>query len=225
MSDAFRKRFDELKVAENMPSPAGSALAILRLADSEKTQVNQITAVLEADPALAGRILKLANSAAYSASRPIASIKLAVCRLGIRTVRNVALAFSLLSHSSGTTCPGFDYKRFWSRSLATAVAAHSLAAHCKDLPPDEAFTCGLLSNVGCLALATVFPQQYADILEQTRGQAPSCVAQRREKNLLWITTKCWRRSSRTGAYPNFTSRRCAGTKIRKRETWRRDRGR
>jgi hypothetical protein len=56
-------RFDELKATSQLPSPTGVALAILRLAESERTTVQEIAHVLQSDPALSGRILKLANSA------------------------------------------------------------------------------------------------------------------------------------------------------------------
>ena len=56
-------RFDELKATNQLPSPTGVALAILRLAEGEATTTQEIAHVLQTDPALSGRILKIANSA------------------------------------------------------------------------------------------------------------------------------------------------------------------
>src|SRR5437016_4526392 len=90
-------RPEELKEADRLPSPTGVALAVLRLTDAEQTSATEVARVLHGDPALAGRILRVVNSAAYGLSRPIASVQDAVRRLGMRAVRNVALGFSLLS--------------------------------------------------------------------------------------------------------------------------------
>ncbi|MDW8365520.1 MAG: diguanylate cyclase [Abditibacteriales bacterium] len=157
-------RFDELKATGQLPSPTGVALTILRLTQDDKATVAEITRVLQSDPALAGRILKYANSAAMSAVQPIVSVSQAVMRLGLRTVRRLALGFSIISNCRRNLCPQFDYQRFWSCSLATAIAAQALAHHTKTTPPDEAFTCGLLCQIGRLAFASVYPREYSDVL-------------------------------------------------------------
>lgn len=159
-------RFDELKAAGHLPTPTGVALAILRLADSDRASVSEITRVLESDPAMAGRILKLANSALSGALRRVPSVRDAVTRLGVRAVRNTALCFSVLSQSRNRGCKQFDYNRYWSRSLATGVAAQAASAQVQRVSADEAFTCGLLCQVGALALASIYPTEYGSILEQ-----------------------------------------------------------
>jgi diguanylate cyclase (GGDEF)-like protein len=159
-------RFDALKAADQLPSPSGVVMALLRLVDSETTSVAEIAHVLETDPALAGRILKLANSASAGASRTIASVRDAVTRLGVRTLRNSVLAFSLVAKYGRGTCRQFDYQGFWSQSLAAAVAAQLLARNRGSSVPEEAFTAGLLCQVGRLALASIYPQEYGDILGQ-----------------------------------------------------------
>jgi diguanylate cyclase (GGDEF)-like protein len=158
-------RFDELKATNQLPSPTGVALAILRLAESENASVREIAQVLQSDPALCGRILKIANSAAAGRSRPVTSVRDAVTHLGVRLVRGVALGFSLVSQSGrGAACRGFDYRAFWSGSLATGVAAQAVAYHTGRIAPAEAFTCGLLAQVGRLALASIYPDAYGEVL-------------------------------------------------------------
>jgi diguanylate cyclase (GGDEF)-like protein len=158
-------RFDELKATNQLPSPTGVALAILRLAESETATVGEIAQVLQSDPALCGRILKIANSAAAGRSRPVTTVRDAVTHLGVRMVRGVALGFSLVSQSGrGAACRGFDYRAFWSGSLAMGVAAQAVAYHTGRIAPAEAFTCGLLAQVGRLALASIYPDAYGEVL-------------------------------------------------------------
>jgi hypothetical protein len=143
-------RFDELKASNQLPSPTGVALAILRLGEAETTTPQEIAQILQTDPALSGRVLKIANSAYCGRTRPIGSVREAVTHLGIRLVRNVALGFSLVSQCGRGACRGFDYGGFWSRSLAMGVAAQEVAGYVGQIAPAEAFTCGLLAQVGRL---------------------------------------------------------------------------
>jgi len=164
MTTTQTTRFDELKAANQLPSPTGVALAILRLTESETTTAQEIAHVLEIDPALTGRILKIANCAYFGRARAIGSVREAVTHLGVRLVRNVSLGFSLVSKNGSGACQGFDYRRFWSHSLAMAVAAQAAAYYTGKIVPAEAFTFGLLAQVGRLALASIYPDAYAEIL-------------------------------------------------------------
>lgn len=164
-------RFEQLKATERLPSPTGVALVILQLVDNEQTPVAEICRVLQADPALTGRLLKLANSASAARTAQVTHVKDAVSVLGLRQVRNVALGFSLVSKHASGQCAGFAYHDFWSSSLATALAAQSVAAEVLPRSASDAFTCGLLLSIGQLALATVFPVEYDAVLAQARGQS------------------------------------------------------
>jgi diguanylate cyclase (GGDEF)-like protein len=160
-----------LKATNQLPSPSGVALAILRLVENEKSTIQEITQVLMSDPALCGRLLKIANSSFSGRARPASSVKDAYSQLGGRMVRNVALSFSLLSQYERGACQEFDYPAFWSHSLAMGVAAQAAAHHTGGIVSSEAFTCGLLSQVGRLAFVTIYPDGYGEILKAIREEA------------------------------------------------------
>jgi len=161
MTAAFTKR---------LPSPQGVALAIMQACRNEDVSATDVAHLVQADPALTGRLLELSNSAAMG-GRPVVSALDAVNRLGLQAVRRLALSFSLVDHYSQGQCEGFDYAMFWSHSLFMAVAVRDLGAMLRLGSPDELFSCGLLTRVGCLALATAFPLEYTDILRQSLGRA------------------------------------------------------
>ncbi len=169
-------RFDELKTTHQLPSPTGVALAVLRLTASETATAQEIARVLETDPALSGRLLKIANSAHAGCRRPATSVREAATRLGARVVRTVALGFSLVSQYGHGACRGFDYARFWSRSLAMAVAAQAGARQGGQVAPPEAFTTGLLAQVGRLALASIYPDAYGEVLATAGGDDGAALA-------------------------------------------------
>jgi two-component system cell cycle response regulator len=164
MATQCQARLVELKATGQLPSPTGVALAIMRLTQNEDVKVTELAQALESDPAMVGRLLKLANSAGSGSGRSVTTVQEAVTRLGLRAVRNLALGFSLIRRSGNASCSQFDYQRFWSRSLAKAVATQVLGIRQAQVRTGEAFTCGLLCDVGTLALASVYPTGYASVL-------------------------------------------------------------
>ena len=169
------QKFAELKATGNLPSPQGVALKVIELANREDVTAAELARTLKADPALSGRVLKAANSAAQG-GRVVATINDAVVRLGFRSVRQLALTFSLIEHHQSGACIAFDYGYFWSHALATAAAAQRLALNIKAGPGEECFTLGLLHNVGALALATLYPADYAAVI--TANPCASAAARR-----------------------------------------------
>jgi HD-like signal output (HDOD) protein len=161
--------YEKLKNENALPSPAGVALRLLRLAGEEDSTVEAIAATIESDPALAARVLKLVNSPIAGMSRRIGSVSSAVVLLGLRTLKHLALGVSLISNNRAGRCENFDFGSFWRESIARAVAAQHLAARLEGLPADEAFTVGLLGKIGQLALAVGYPDQYAQALARARA--------------------------------------------------------
>jgi diguanylate cyclase (GGDEF)-like protein len=169
-----------LRAGGKLPSPEGVAVEILRLSCRDLVSGTDIVRVLQADPALAGRVLRAANGAALGLRRRIASLADAVMLLGVPLVRQIVLGFSLVSKYRNGACETFDYGGFWARSLLCGLAARRVATHLNVAAAEELFTCGLLSQVGKLALATVFPKEYAQLLLQHAAapQAELCAMER-----------------------------------------------
>lgn len=159
-----REVFIRLNSTQKLPTPSRVTLEVMRLCRSESTSLNDIAQVIETDPAFSAELLKYANAAFLSTGIQVASVQKATVKLGMQTVVNLALGFSLLSNNKQGKCPAFDYEKFWSTSLVQAIAAKTIAFAGKQFDPEELFICALLSHMGELALASLFPQQYAAIL-------------------------------------------------------------
>ena len=165
------KKLAHLSLDSELPSPKGVALAILELCRRDDITIAEITRVAQTDPALTSRLIRQANSAAQGAGRPIASVTDAILRLGMGTVRNLAMGFSLVDQYQNGPCEGFDYQAFWSHALLMALAAQSFGAMTKLGASEELFACGLLSQVGRLSLATVYPVAYGQLLQDPNAAA------------------------------------------------------
>ena len=161
-------RFEQLKASGDLPSPRGVALAIMRLTQQDDVSMAELTRVIRSDPAFVGRLVKAANGIVAMTRRPVVSVQEALMVLGLPAVRTMALGFSLLSDHRKGSCRGFDYQAFWAGSLAVALAMQVLAQRKRVGAPDELFSVGLLARVGELALATLYPGDYAQVLSEQR---------------------------------------------------------
>lgn len=159
--------FEELKASGELPSPKGVALAVMDMFKRENLALPELAHTILADPALAGRIIKMANSVNPNRNRPIASVTVdTLILIGIQATRQTVLAFSLVMSYRKGKCRKFNYQNFWSHSIAMACAAQTIGAAVRTAPLAEIFVCGLLAEVGQLGLATVRPDDDSMLLEQ-----------------------------------------------------------
>ncbi|MER2553227.1 MAG: HDOD domain-containing protein [Thauera sp.] len=173
------KKLEHIPLNGELPSPKGVALAILELCRKEDATIAEVAHIAQTDPALASRLIRQANSAAMGGARPVASVTEAIMRLGMGTVRNLALGFSLVDQYQNGPCDGFDYQDFWSHSLLMAVAVQQFCTMASVGSSEELFACGLLAQVGRLSLATVYPGAYSRLL-QNRDPSHGLVALEQE---------------------------------------------
>ncbi|WP_462320868.1 sensor domain-containing diguanylate cyclase [Halochromatium sp.] len=151
--------------AQKLPSPNGVALAIMELWEDEQTSVEQLSQLVKSDPALAGRLLRLANSAAMGTFTKVSSISEAIVKVGMKTVGQLAVAFSLIDQYLDDHCKSFDYNRFWLQCLLMALICRGLGQQTALAPPDNLFSCALMMRIGSLAFATIYPEEYASLLD------------------------------------------------------------
>jgi len=157
--------FAELRASGGLPSPKGVALKVMQMCQDEHLSLKDLAQTIQGDPALAGRIIKIANYVNPNRSRPIASVTTdTLILIGIHAVRQVVLGLSLVGDYRDGKCKLFDYEQFWSFSVAMGSAAQAISAAIRVTAPAEMFNCGLMSGIGQLALVTVRPEAYCELL-------------------------------------------------------------
>ncbi len=138
-----------------------SAARLLALLYDPEVDVDRILHCLSGEPALAARVLKVANSPYYGRSGAVGSLERAVQLLGLVAVRGIAAAGALDRLLPVRAGQGFDPLRFRRHSTAVALAAQALstAAHCGI--EGEAYMAGLLHDIGLLLLVKADPERMA----------------------------------------------------------------
>lgn len=158
------------EVIASLPTPRGVALTLSAECRKENAHLQHIASLVRMDPALSGRLLSLANSAAAGGGH-VVSIDDAVSKMGLVLVSQIALAFSLIDQHAAGLCSNFNYAGFWNQSLLMASAAKEFGVPRKLGQAGELFTVGLLAQVGQLALATAYADEYSELIAQELSPA------------------------------------------------------
>ncbi|MBM9612725.1 GGDEF domain-containing protein [Desulfobulbus rhabdoformis] len=150
--------------SKDLPTLPIIASKLLVLTAQEDTPLTEIATLISQDMGLSTKILRVANSSFYSFPQQIASINQAVSILGLNAVRSLVLSFSFLSLGEKNKKSKFNFEQFWERSLVEAAGTKLILEQIPYADTEEAFTCGLLQNIGQLIFATTLSQEYEQIL-------------------------------------------------------------
>ena len=180
---SHQKNFAELiNRVPKLPTLPGVAVKILEAVKKDDLSLKELGDIISADPALSSEVLKLINSSLFSLQREVTSVNHAVNLLGLNTVRNLALSFSLVKNFKQTGNTSFDYEAYWKESIIGAITTRLLAQQFQPTFAEDAFFLGLLHNIGLLAFSQAMPDQYNLIIRET--SLSSCTWYEAENKIL-----------------------------------------
>ena len=183
-----------LRELDSLPTLPSVAAKLIELGSREDVEVREIVRLIEVDPSLTAKLLSLCRKAATRTRYPITTVEMAVVMLGLDAVRSLVLSVQIFDWAAqtprrtrsqgpsragarrasapGTPRPdapskGFDRVGFWQHAIAVACCADLIAREHPELnlQPEEAFVCGLVHDLGKLALDLVLPKAYARVIE------------------------------------------------------------
>lgn len=163
-----------IKIArsENLPVLPQVASAILKLADDPNATSRDVERLIESDPAIMAKILRVANSAQYNAGAQITSIGRALSLLGLNTVKSLVVSLAYQQMIGGRKgAAKFDRMEFWKHSLAVATGARVIALLKVPDKVEELFMCGLMHDVGILVMDRFAPDPFDQAIENARNSS------------------------------------------------------
>lgn len=152
-----------IMAAGDLPTIPIVATKVMRLIESDNVQVDEIAKVVATDPAVAARVLKIANSAFYGCQRQIQTISGAIVVLGFGTLRSLVVAASVKDVYSAY---GLSEKLLWEHSFAAAVAARMLAHDTRMANAEEAFLAGLLHDIGKIIMNSIDRDKSQEVVQR-----------------------------------------------------------
>jgi diguanylate cyclase (GGDEF)-like protein len=159
----MRQILSDIKTTANFPSPPAIAQQIIALAGDPDVDVARLAMAISKDPALAAKVLRVANSPLYSQRRKSDNLRQALVVLGLNCATTLALSFSLLTSYGKAKGSGLDYEHYWRRAILGAMAAKCFGTLAGHRSVDTLFLAGLLQDLGVLAIDRVRPRFYEDL--------------------------------------------------------------
>jgi len=157
-----------------LPTLPESVQAVMQCVDDPASNADDLAKILSEDPVLAVRTLRVANSPFYGCRYQVDTLQRAVIIIGFEGLRMLTLGTSILDAYSGRAVEALRPRAFRFHCLGTAKAAQMLAEEgYADLSPVQCFTAGLIHDIGKLALAVAYPEDYADLIGQAEKERVS----------------------------------------------------
>jgi putative nucleotidyltransferase with HDIG domain len=147
------------------------AIRVLQMANKDNVHLHQLSELVSSDPAFASEVLTIANSLLYAPRFPYNSILQAIAVLGANNLQGLCLTVGARAYL-GTSLSLPAMRSIWRHNMACALIAEQLAS-AGFIDKDTAYTCGVLHDIGRLALATVQPKAYALLLGAHSGSSQS----------------------------------------------------
>jgi HD-like signal output (HDOD) protein len=184
--DVIRRRIND---CPKLASLGRINQALRELVNSEGSVSTQIAEIIRRDPSLTARLLRMVNSVYYGLSNSVSNIEEAIFFLGLRQIRELAMATPVIeemsSFKTATGAAPLPWKDLWAHSLGTAILTREIL---RSLPitidDDTDYLVGLLHNVGKVVMAHAFPAELQEII-RTPFATPADVSRREIELIGW----------------------------------------
>jgi HD-like signal output (HDOD) protein len=157
-----------------LPALPEAVSRLLGMVDDPETSARALAQAISTDQVLTARVLKLANSSYYGFQQKVGTVSLALVVLGFRAVKDVALATSVMkAFGRASKDPRFDMRAFWEHSVAVGVASRCLSRILRVATAGEAFTVGILHDIGQVVLHEYHPDAFLETQRLVREEGRS----------------------------------------------------
>jgi HD-like signal output (HDOD) protein/signal transduction histidine kinase len=156
----------KIETSKSLPTLPHILLQLIEICNREDKGIRDLIKIINQDPSISERLLRLVNSAYYSLKQKITSIDQALLLLGTEAVKNIAISSSVYQvFHRPSRKSAFNLKLFWWHSLSCGAVARRLAIRMQYPNPDEAFLSGLMHDIGKIVLWVNFEDEYEKILK------------------------------------------------------------
>lgn len=150
----------------DLPAMPAIVAEVLKATDDPKSDIARISDVIQSDPAMTAKILRVSNSSYYGMKQYVGTLKLAAVILGVREIRNIVLGISVFESIKDDKMDAALVQDIWDASLKVAAIAKKLGESMGLGLQGEEFISGILCNIGKVVLLSNLKKIYPDILRK-----------------------------------------------------------
>lgn len=175
---ALRTLVSEIKSLPSLPSIYQDLMQEMQ---GPQASLKKASRIVAKDLGMVTKILQLVNSAFFGLRTHVSDPEQAVALLGFDTIKSLVLSSQVFAQFDQARLPAFSLEELWRHAMQTATCARHIAkdAGASQAVIDEAFTAGLLHDVGVLVLVANKPDEYARVLDMMQAkQMPDWAAER-----------------------------------------------
>ncbi len=175
--DPLDKLFTRISEISSLPRVAQR---IVQLASDDNATVDDLRRVIQTDPALTAKLLRLVNSSFYAIKNSVRDLRTAISLLGFHEVRNLALSiFVAEQFQKSGDHNAYTRIGLWKHSQAVALMAQRIARVSGRGKPGEIFLAGLLHDIGYILLDQHLRRHFCEVLDEINEDTATCVVERR----------------------------------------------
>ncbi len=176
---------EQINSLTRIPSLPLIATELMQVTNDDRLSVNQLLPIIEKDPPLAMKVLKIANSAYYGMHRKVESLRHALVIIGMKELGDLSIGFSVMNTLSDSDDPaGLHWDKLWEHSAGVGHIAQLLQESLGIQTGSSPYALGLLHDVGKIILYRLEPEKYVQIIEYALENLTS--AEEAENHILGI---------------------------------------
>ncbi len=169
-NETIKRLISRLSALPSLPSLYAE---IVRELQSPDASIRRVGDIIAKDPGMTAKILQLVNSAFFGIRRVLADPVDAAAYLGLETIQSLVLSLHAFAKFEACQIPGCSIDQIWSHSMATGLLAKRImeGENAGKAQAAEAFTAGLLHDLGKLVLASNLPHEYGAVVSKSLSGA------------------------------------------------------
>lgn len=154
---------------EELPTLPSIVYELSQVINNPMSSTHDVEKIMANDLSLTAKVLRLVNSAYYAIPGGVTSLGRAIGYIGFDTINQLVLSTSILKALEIKSSADFDMKEFWKHSVGVGIAAETIAKFLHHPAPADLFTCGLVHDMGKVAIYALNPDQLIQIIEKTNA--------------------------------------------------------
>ncbi|MCB9025351.1 MAG: HDOD domain-containing protein [Bdellovibrionaceae bacterium] len=142
---------------DELPTLPSIVYELTQVINDPMSSTSDIEKIMANDQSMTTKVLKLVNSAYYAIPGGVTSLSRAVAYIGFDSIQQLVLGASIVKALDAKGPSEFDVNQFWKHSIAVGMAAETIAKITRHPMPSDMFTCGLVHDMGKVALFSISP--------------------------------------------------------------------